>query len=136
MRGLSCGSASTSASSKEEPSAADARPNALLAAYYNRVCFLGFFKRHLQLQWSWVQRYTQSAEQEYYSPCKEGSIFNRIWLSCNGMYVDSEKVLVQETSSSASALQHLPANVALCDPPDATIGYETVIQGAQVKKNF
>ncbi|EIE25039.1 FAD/NAD(P)-binding domain-containing protein [Coccomyxa subellipsoidea C-169] len=72
MRGLSCGSASTSASSKEEPSAADFRPKALLAAYYNSAA-----------------------------------------------------------SSSASALQHLPANIALCDPPDATIGYEAVIQGAQ-----
>ena len=49
MRDLSCDSASTSASSKEEPSAADFRPKALLAAYYNRVRFSGFSKRHLQL---------------------------------------------------------------------------------------
>ncbi|BDA41276.1 Rab proteins geranylgeranyltransferase component A 2 [Coccomyxa sp. Obi] len=33
--------------------------------------------------------------------------------------------------TSASALQHQPANVAVCDPPDASIGYEAALQGAQ-----
>ena len=38
----------------------------------------------------------------------------------------------QIASSPALTLQHLPTNLALCDPPDATIGYEAVLQGAQV----
>lgn len=45
---------------------------------------------------------------------------------------DDRMLVSQVASSSASTLQHLPTNLALCDPPDATIGYEAVLQGAQV----
>ncbi|CAL8462001.1 g1532 [Coccomyxa elongata] len=72
VHGVDCNVAATSTKQGEEQSGSDARPNALLSAYYNRVA-----------------------------------------------------------SPSDSALQHQPANVAVCDPPDASIGYEAALQGAQ-----
>ncbi len=38
----------------------------------------------------------------------------------------------QVAGPSGSAMQRQPANVAVCDPPDASIGYEAALQGAQV----